>query len=199
MSRDSESFSDLAKSWNSLPGKHDEAKRFINEVRSNFTITKNLRILDFGCGTGLNGLGFINDVQTVAFLDTSTGMLEQVKTALKELKASNFELYNDDISKIKNSIKPFDIIMTSLSFHHIEDIDSVLQCFYELTNPGGKVFLVDLYPEDGSFHGSMKVPHNGFDPDELKEHFVKFGYKNLTHKKLGDSHGYPTFIIIAEK
>ena len=198
MSWDSQRFSSSAKTWNSLPGKKDEAKKFIDEIRSNCKLNKTMRVLDFGCGTGLNGLGFVNDVQTVAFLDTSDGMLEQVEISLRSIGATNYEIYSKDITEIKE-IQPFDIIMTTLSFHHIEDIDSTVKRFSELTRKGGKVFVVDLYTEDGSFHGSVKVPHNGFDPEDLKKTFLNFGFKNITHKNFGTSYGYPIFILIAEK
>ena len=198
MSWDAKAFSMSAKSWNSLPGKKDEAKKFINEIRKQTKINKTMRVLDFGCGTGLNGLGFINDVKTVAFLDTSSGMIEQVESALKSLNCSNYEVYNKDIGELDN-VEPFDLILSTLSFHHIEDINKTVKCFNELTNKGGKCFIVDLYTEDGSFHAPAKVPHNGFDPEELKQVFLNNGYTKVTHKSFGSSYGYPTFLIIAEK
>ena len=182
MSWDAKAFSMSAKSWNSLPGKKDEAKNFINEVRKQTKLTKTMRVLDFGCGTGLNGLGFINDVKTVAFLDTSDGMIEQVESALKSLNCNNYELYNKEITQIRD-IEPFDLILSTLSFHHIEDINSTVKRF----------------TEDGSFHAPIKVPHNGFDPEELKQVFLNNGFTKVTHKAFGSSYGYPTFLIVAEK
>ena len=67
--------------------------------------------------------------------------------------------------------------------HHVTDIESLINKFYNLLNPGGHLAIADLYPEDGSFHGEGFTGHRGFDPSKLSGLLLNQGFQNISHRK----------------
>jgi ubiquinone/menaquinone biosynthesis C-methylase UbiE len=93
-------------------------------------------------------------------------------------------------------------------FHHVTDIENIINKFYKLLNPGGHLAIADLYPEDGSFHGNRFIGHKGFDPAELAGLLLKHGFQNISHrkcyvinKKISDTETkqYNVFLLIANR
>ena len=181
-----EIFNEKAKTWNEQPGKLEEAKTFIEKIKSKISLDKDMRVLDFGCGTGLNGLELINTVKTVAFLDISDGMISQLQTRLNQLNATNYEIYNKLIDEI-GDVEPFDVIMTTLTFHHTADVEGTVRSFFKLLKSGGKVFVVDLFKCEGKSHSEHKTMphHDGFETDELKKIFGDAGFSRCDVESYG--------------
>jgi len=48
--------------------------------------------------------------------------------------------------------KQFDLIVSAMAMHHVEDTDLLMLRFAEHLKPGGQVALADLDVEDGDFH-----------------------------------------------
>jgi hypothetical protein len=80
--------------------------------------------------------------------------------------------------------------------------------FSKLLNPGGYLAIADLYPEDGSFHGSAFTGHKGFNVEILSDQIKKLGFKDVSHqqcylinKKISDTESKPfaVFLMIAQK
>jgi hypothetical protein len=93
-------------------------------------------------------------------------------------------------------------------FHHVEDIDGVLNKFYSFLNPGGFLAIADLYPEDGSFHGEGFTGHLGFDPEELSSKLSAHGFRDISYRECfvmkkvpdnGENREYPIFLMFAIK
>ena len=181
-----EIFNEKAKTWNQQPGKIEEAQKFVEKIQSKVTLDKNMRVLDFGCGTGLNGLAMINSVKTVAFLDISDGMISILNSQLNDLGAKNYEIYNKLIDEI-GDVEPFDIIMTTLTFHHTADVEGTVRAFNKYLKKGGKVFVVDLFKCEGKSHSeTQKMPHHdGFETDELKKIFADSGFSKCDVESYG--------------
>ena len=64
---------------------------------------------------------------------------------------------------------PFDLAISQLVLHHIEDTAAALRAIGALLRPGGRLALSDLDTEDGSFHDpdAEGIHHLGFDRDRL--------------------------------
>jgi hypothetical protein len=68
----------------------------------------------------------------------------------------------------------------------------------------GQLALIDLYSEDGSFHGDNKakgVVHLGFDPQWLIERAAEAGFKDLSYREIfsveqKNKHSYPLFLLL---
>ncbi|WP_419172517.1 class I SAM-dependent DNA methyltransferase [Halobacteriovorax sp.] len=130
-------------------------------------ISKEVDILDFGCGTGLFGLEFINIAKSITGVDTSHGMLEvfNKKTSDQDhIRSINIDLEKDDLDE------KFDLIISSMTFHHLDSPDKMTLKLASMLRDGGKMAIVDLETEDGSFHPdpkAMGVKHFGFSNEEI--------------------------------
>ncbi|NIV32583.1 MAG: methyltransferase domain-containing protein, partial [Anaerolineae bacterium] len=66
--------------------------------------------------------------------------------------------------------RQFDLIVSAMALHHVEDTERLLQRFHQHLSPGGGIALADLDQEDGSFHPPEVegVFHDGFDRTALE-------------------------------
>ena len=69
-------------------------------------------------------------------------------------------------------------------FHHVNDIKGTGERLFELLRPGKKLCIIDLMPDEGSFHENKKdfEGYNGFDPEWLSEQFKVCGFKYISHE-----------------
>lgn len=169
---------------------------------------KDMEAMDFGCGTGLVSLPLAAKLGRIVALDSSTGMLEMVQQKIDKEKIDNVEPVCGEIDKIEFS-RHFDLIFTSMTLHHIDNVDLVLQRFSELLDSGGLLAIADLDQEDGSFHkpGSTEK-HHGFNRDHLQEKLARFGFTEISvatvfniPRKLesGEVKEFPVFLATARK
>ena len=159
-------FNEVANSWDS-PQKIERSKRFANEIKKEVQLDNNLDIMDFGCGTGVLGFEFIESAKSLLGIDTSQGMLDvfdQKASKLASIESKNINLEIDELDQ------KFDLIMSSMAFHHLDHPDKMLSKFSKMLNVGGKILIIDLETEDGTFHpdnDGMGVKHYGFSKDDL--------------------------------
>lgn len=159
-------FDHSASSWDS-PKKVESVIKMAKKVNELVELGSDLDILDFGCGTGLFGLEFFDRAKSITGMDTSEGMLEVFDNKTKD--HSNIKSVNLDLEKSELSEK-YDLIISSMTFHHLENPLAVLRKLKESLNPKGRILVVDLEKEDGTFHPDnegMGVRHFGFSNEEL--------------------------------
>jgi len=149
--------------WDDLPRRVELAKAVVNNVKD---FVKDKNILEFGCGTGLVGINLAEYAKSVLGIDTSQKMVEKFNEKAKKLNL-NAQAKVLDIFDINET---FDVVISSMTIHHIKDIKKLSSKLKEITN---EVFIADLVKEDGTFHtrGNDDVMHFGFSLDELKEYF----------------------------
>lgn len=160
-------FNQVANEWDS-PGKVKLMGVLAQKVKEKLELNNDLNIFDFGCGTGLFGLEFMDYAKTLTGLDTSEGMIEVFKKKIDQ--DSRFDLHVGELDQLPAE-KKFDLIVSSMVFHHVDHPKEILQGLTEHLNPGGKIAIVDLEKEDGSFHPDPKgmgVKHFGFTPEEIQ-------------------------------
>ena len=99
----------------------------------------------------------------------------------------------------------FDLIISAMAMHHVEDTAQLLQTFSEHLKPGAMVALADLDKEDGSFHPAdvQGVFHSGFERDDLKALLESQGFDDVhfftAHTVVREAKEYPIFLVIATK
>jgi len=156
-------FNNEAKLWDEKPRRVELGKNVSEYVKK--YINKDSEILDFGCGTGLVSLNFCGLVKDIIGVDLSCEMINIYNKKAKSLNCKALGICSD----IKEIDKKFDIIVSSMVFHHIKNIDEILNILYSKLKPKGKLFIADLVIEDGSFHdkGNSDVFHFGFDKNSF--------------------------------
>lgn len=191
-------FNQAANEWDS-PGKIKMMQDLASEVLKNIDSSKKYRIMDFGCGTGLFGLGLLGIASKLVGIDTSSGMLEVFEKKAEKLNHVYTKNINLEEKDLQN--EEFDLIVSSMAFHHLNEPGKMIQKLKKLLSKEGKLLIVDLDKEDGTFHPNndkMGVKHFGFSKETLenwaKEANLKISqYKHIrTPEKNGRI--YPIFM-----
>lgn len=194
-------FKNKAAEWDS-PVKIEMAEKFIEELLKSYTPSRADKVMDYGCGTGLVGMELSLIARDVVFLDSSESMIEILKKKLDAQKDWGRTIIQGEIFAYNQ--RDIDIITTLMAFHHIEDIDGVLNHITRnILKSSGVIVIGDLTEEDGSFHNGDPVPHKGFNTEELAGKLSKAGLeviKNYTYNTMvkGDKK-FEQFIMIAKK
>ena len=101
----------------------------------------------------------------------------------------------------------YDAIVSCMAMHHVPDTRTLMQAFADALQPGGRIALVDLYAEDGSFHGdnaAKGVHHLGFAPDALQALAEQAGLQGIAFTEVLRVHRpngreYPLFLMTGHK
>lgn len=201
-------FDSKAVTWDEKPQRIEFAKKAVAAIKSAAKVDKGTRVMEFGCGTGLVSILLSGDVKHITAVDNSRGMLDVLDKKLQENGIENIRTKFIDLTKDMLVGEKFDVIISCMAFHHIEDHGGVLAKFYELLNAGGEVVIIDLEKEDGSFHGGNKVFHNGFDRGELSDILTQTGFSGVSSSiaetieredPAGNIGQYPVFLMKAVK
>jgi len=157
-------FDKEAEIWDEKPRRIELANSVCEYV--NKYISKTTKILDFGCGTGLVSLNFCNKTENIIGVDLSSEMVNIYNKKAKMMNCKAKAICCD----VNNVNSKFDIIVASMVFHHISDIQEILNILSSKLNENGKLFVADLFEEDGSFHdkGNDDVFHYGFKEKDFK-------------------------------
>lgn len=158
----------LAAGWDT-PQRSERARNIADRIKSKLPDSPSgYKLVDIGSGTGVFGLSFLPIASAITFVDTSRGMLDELKNKIDKSGIEGCELVLHDISTAPLPDRSFDMAVSMMAFHHIADHHGALKSIAAMLKPGGVACIVDLDREDGSFHGGPEgVPHLGFDRDEL--------------------------------
>lgn len=172
-------------------------------------LNDSMRAMEYGCGTGLVGLNLAQRLASLVAADSSSGMLEIIKTKIVEQGIKNvfprhLDLHHDDCEQ------DFNLIFSAMTLHHLTDVDGILAKLFQCLKPGGILVLADLDEEDGSFHQDNPegVMHHGFNREKLAGDLERLGLSSiqvstvhtiLKKNSQGDEKAYPVFLMTAIK
>ncbi|MBF0486026.1 MAG: class I SAM-dependent methyltransferase [Candidatus Omnitrophica bacterium] len=170
-----------AQSWDDSPLRTGLARDVATAVSKQVELSKDMDVLDFGCGTGLLAFHILPHVRSITGVDTSKGMLDVFLAKARQQKADNVKAYLLDLALDDGLAGPYHFIMSSMTLHHVQDTRKLLEQFYKVLRPGGQIAIADLDEEGGRFHdNSDGVFHNGFDREKLGLVFLEAGFVNIT-------------------
>lgn len=200
-------FDRKSRDWDKKQTRRELAGAVVRAI-SELPIHSGMLAMDFGCGTGLISLPLAPKLGRIIALDSSPGMIEVLQQKIEEQGATNIECRLGEIAAMELP-RDFDLIFTSMTLHHITDIETVLTRFSELLKEGGLLAVADLDAEDGSFHqAGSEEQHHGFDRHKLTENlrqrnFVDIGFRTVhtISKKTEDGvlKNFTVFLATAEK
>lgn len=173
-----------------------------NCIIENVNLNKQMQVLDFGAGTGLISSKIAPHVERITAVDISQSMLD--KLIAKQENTDKVQALCHDMT-VEPIGKEYDLIMSAMAMHHIEDTDNLVKQFSEHLKSGAKIALADLDEEDGSFHppGLDDVYHDGFERNALQATLEKHGFKDINfetaHTINGETRPYPVFLALATK
>lgn len=165
MSSDSiRDFSRDAAAWDENPGRVRLASQVAAAIVEEARPHRRMNVLDFGCGTGLMSLPWADRVGHLSGADSAQGMLDVFSAKAEEMglvERVRTILVDETLHALHG---PYDLIVSSMTLHHIRDLATLFARFFAELSPGGKVCLADLDPDEGLFHeDNQGVFHFGFD------------------------------------
>ncbi|MGM0622933.1 MAG: class I SAM-dependent methyltransferase [Campylobacterota bacterium] len=196
-------FDNVAQHWDSKSKRVSIAKHAVENITQRIN-TRGKKILDYGCGTGLLAYGLSEEAQEVVGMDSSRGMLEVFEQKNSELGFDNVRCEYHDANKDTLGQESFDLIVSSMTLHHIKDPQNFLRQCYAALKTSGQLCICDLDEEEGDFHGDNSgVEHFGFSHAFIQKIFVQSGFEvtfleNIYHITKEDRE-YPVFLIIGMK
>ncbi|MBG9987309.1 class I SAM-dependent methyltransferase [Facklamia sp. DSM 111018] len=105
---------------------------------------KGKSILDLGCGFGDHCKKFVDKgAKKVVGIDISKKMLE---IASKENSSSKISYLNMPIESIETLNEEFDIVISSLAFHYVEDYGKLIKDIFSLLNEDGYLIFSQEHP-----------------------------------------------------
>jgi len=170
-------FKDKAENWDKGTVQKSTPLAIAEAIRENFSLTKEIEIMDFGVGTGLLGFEIAKDVKKVFGVDMSPSMLAKLRE--KNTPQLSIEAVEKDIIK-EPLTDVFDGIISSMTLHHVEDLQGFFQSIYKNLHDGGFIAIADLEKEDGTFHSdNTGVYHFGFEKEALCKIAEASGFRDV--------------------
>jgi len=200
-------FDGKARQWDENPANQARADRIAASLRARVPLSRAMRALDYGCGTGLLSFPLHAELGHITLSDTSSGMLAVLVDKIAAQGVDNMTPLLADLSVSALPDERFDLIYSSMTLHHIPDTDAILAAFHAHLNPGGWLCIADLDSEDGSFHGQEVDVLHGFDREDLAQRIRRTGFEAPTFETVFEigkesatgSRKYPVFLMTAHK
>ncbi|KFZ37744.1 methyltransferase [Shewanella mangrovi] len=171
-------FQHKADSYEQDPHRVDNVGNIANAIIAHCPLTPSMQLMDFGSGTGLLLERIAPHVAKITAVDVSDSMNQQL-AAKQQLLPCELALYPINLETDDLATR-FDGIISSMTLHHIKDVDAMLAKFYRLLNEDGFIAIADLDSEDGSFHtDDTGVQHFGFDREQLAQKAIQAGFKQV--------------------
>lgn len=177
-------FDALSGEWDENERRKDLARHVASTLLEAVPHNGRERVMELGCGTGLVTIALAPNFSTVVAVDSSDGMLEVLAQKLGRFGIDNVQVLNADFVR-RMPKGPFDLIVSSMTLHHVEDVEALFSRTFEEVVPGGYVAFADLEKEDGTFHGPEvpTVRHQGFEPSELRRWLENSGFSSITVRR----------------
>ncbi len=195
-------FNEKAQDWDA----NDMIKKLSSAIGASIVehipLNEQMDVMDFGAGTGLISSRVAPLVNKIVAVDISQAMLD--KLVSKPELHGKVEAVCQDIM-IKPLDGQFDLIMSAMALHHLQDTNKLIQIFSEHLKSGAMIALADLDKEDGSFHPEdiEGVFHFGFERDAFQKILENSGFYDVryctAHTIDKEGKKYPVFLVVATK
>lgn len=204
---DAAHFDSKARQWDDNPVFRERGLKIADAIRKAVPLNRNMNALDYGCGTGLLSFPLKDELGAILAADSSSGMLDVLAGKIAAQGVANMTPAKLDLLADPPPAQRFDLIVTSMTLHHVPDTDHILHVFHDLLQPGGYLCIADLDQEDGSFHGIEVDVHHGFDRAELGRRATQAGFAevqfqtvfSIAKERETGTRDYPVFLMTARR
>lgn len=117
---------------------------------------KDKNVADIGCGTGRHWPALLKEKPAgLTGFDVSPGMLEKLRAKFPGAVAHT--ITDNDFLDVRDT--SFDVIISTLTVAHIDDIDEALEAWCRLLKYDGDIILTDFHPDILAFGGKRTFSH----------------------------------------
>ncbi len=181
MTENPRNFDNEAASWDDKPDRVKLAADITFAIRQNVPLSTDMDVLDFGCGTGLLTLALQPYVRFVTGVDSSRGMLAVLQRKIDQANLANVKTVLLDLDRGDRLSGSYDLITSSMTLHHIPDIDALFCEFHRILKPSGLIAVADLDPDDGQFHSDNTGVYSfGFDRIMMRDKLARSGFQRIS-------------------
>lgn len=157
------------------------AQAVAKAIRRQVPLDLKMDIMELGAGTGLVSLALWPFVHSIKAVDSSHGMLSELRRKVKDLGISNVTTLCCDIESDPLPEGKWDVIFSVMTLHHVADVERLLRTLQGILKPDGILAVADLDQEDGDFHpDTTGVHHFGFRRAEIKRLFRESGFCDVS-------------------
>lgn len=195
-------FSEKANTYENDIRRVSNVENIANAIISSLKLNQNMHLMDFGSGTGLLLERIAPYVRKITGVDISESMNRELLNKRNTLPC---DLEVLEVNLVTHNLKDkYNGIISSMTMHHVLDIETMFVKFYESVKDGGFIAISDLDEEDGSFHTEdTGVYHFGFSRDTIASAAKSARFRNIQvidASVVYKPHGqYPVFLLTAEK
>jgi putative AdoMet-dependent methyltransferase len=191
-----------AENYENRPNRITNLDNIAGTIIATIKLDRSMHLVDFGAGTGLLLERIAPHVRKITSIDVSPSMAKQLAEK-KDRLPCELEQLELDLEKT-DAPGVYDGVISSMTLHHIRDVETLLRKFHAMLKPGGFIALSDLDKEDGRFHTEdTGVRHHGFERGWIEAAARRAGFSEVaTHnasvisKPDGD---YPVFLLTARR
>ena len=203
-------FDKAAVVWDKDPGRVQMAKTIADAMIIALHPDGTELVMDYGTGTGNIALGIASHVKRLIAVDSAKGMLEVLKEKLATDGITTIEPREWSVGQDTSELPVFDLIVSSMTLHHVRDTAAAARTFHKLLRPCGRIAIADLDSDNGEFHEAPGIAeHNGIDRKNLQQVFeeagfdsIKFSQAATIHKmssRTGKPRDFTIFLMTAER
>ena len=198
-------FDKVAEIWDANQRILQTAEKIYKAIAESLCLCDDKNVADIGTGTGLLLIHIQPFVKEITGFDNSEGMLAELDKKAEKANLKNVKTKLFDADKDKMPENYFDLVVSSMTFHHIKNIENYLKNIYNSLTERGEICIADLETEDGMFHSEPNedIRHLGFDKKEFNDMMINAGFKETSVITLFsiDKEGkkYPVFLAYGKK
>ncbi|HPE59286.1 MAG TPA: class I SAM-dependent methyltransferase [Thiolinea sp.] len=180
----------------------DNVGNIADTITRQVKLDPSMHLMDFGAGTGLLLERIAPRVGKITAIDVSPAMIAQLEQKRPQLTCE-LAIMQLDLAR-EHLDQTFDGIISSMTLHHIRDVDAMFARFHQLVRQGGFIAIADLDQEDGKFHSEdTGVFHFGFEREALGACAERAGFRDVAFSTASTMyrHGrdYPLFLLTASR
>lgn len=180
-----EQFSKQAVTFENIQGHYSS----VEDIMDFCGISKQMRVLDLACGTGITTCEAAKRAKEVVGLDITKDMLSQAEQKRHNEKLTNISFELGDVEKLPYEDESFDIVFTRYSFHHFLDVKKVFGEMLRVCKRGGRIVVVDVVLEkihEKAFNEMERLRDPSHTRALTKEEFENlFANERFTNRRTG--------------
>lgn len=196
-------FDERAPEWDT-PERSERANAIARLILETLEPNGDARVLELGAGTGLLGLALLPHVGSVVLADASGGMLDVAEAKIASGRHPRARTLRHVLTVDPLPAERFDLVVSLMALHHVPDTAAALDHLAALLVPGGRIAIVDLEAEDGTFHSDpAEAVLHGYDREVLRALAEDAGFRDVAFRPAWEmpknGRVYPLFLVTATR